>query len=178
MSKQTTTLDPQQELDAARRELHELHIRIADGDATITPDDLDAAERRVRFTQARIDHAAEADARRKAQADAERVAELRASLPAICDTTTVDRSLDELEHALAAYLDATAEHHARMSDAWNELSRIGEPFGVVAMSGTGEIVDRESGTTYHRPDPKHELERIIVQAWRATYPRSASPFSR
>lgn len=178
-TKQATVLiDPTIVLEDALQARHALRIRIADGDPKATADDLEVAERAVRFAQVRVDHAGEAAQRRQAAAAAKRVQAIRDDLPSVFDTTTIDARRDDLKQALVAYLEACADRQARMSDTWDAVSRIGAPFGLTAESGSGSISDAETGATYRRPMPKHDIEQLIVATWKAAYPRSAPPFQK
>lgn len=83
MATTTKQLDPLAELEAAEASLRAVRTRIGSRDAKVTASDLERAESAVRFARMRIDAAAEAEVERQEQARSDRVAEIRASLPAV-----------------------------------------------------------------------------------------------
>lgn len=174
----TTQTDPRHDLAAAREALEALVERIAEGDETVLPEDLHQAESTLRFHQTRIDHLAAVQARRQAEADAARLAEIATELQEMTEASRAPALLAKAATALDAYLAAAQEHNAHHSDLWSEVSQIASlgGRGGSAESGSGTI--RIGGATYRQVTPKLDVETITLESWKKHFPRSAPPGDR
>lgn len=109
MATTTKQLDPVAELETAEAELDQVRKRIGSNDPTVSVTDLARAESAVRFARMRIDAAIEPFPFPAFGLHLDRVAEIRASLPAIFDTTKLDAAHQEIVKALDLYCQE-AEH--------------------------------------------------------------------
>jgi predicted RNA methylase len=154
--------DPVKALEDAQQALYELRLRIADGDPNVTPDDLETAERVVRFAQVRVDHAAEAEQRRIDEHRATWVVEIRASLPDVFDTTRLDAPYQALIDALDTYCKEAQVIQSGVSEIYNELIRMPSPgISVETSAYTGVTIDG------HRvPNFSHQITEVVRDAFR------------
>lgn len=122
MSKTATKpQDAAQELERAEQEVQEVLDRIKDVDKDVGPEDLEAAERRVRFARARL----EGEERRKEEeAERERlqrIEELKERAASDLDPEPVRKLRRKAEKALSDYVAACEEYDRRIKDVADEL---------------------------------------------------------
>lgn len=162
MAATTTLPDPVAELEAAESALSAVRSRIGSGDPTVTVNDLLHAEVAVRFAWLRSDAATGIEAQARERARLDRVAEIRASLPAIFDTGRLDAARQVLGDALDAYCREAEALERGVAEVYNELIRM-PPSGISVESSpwTGVAIDG-----YRKPNFSHQVSNAVATAFR------------
>ena len=150
----------------------ELLRRLAEGDATVTADDLVQAEDRERLALAEGIVAARLAAVAAEQERRRRIEDLVAGLPAALDGGKVERAKARMEQALGAYLAAVGERDEALSAAVAALEALAPlPPGVHVHDGYPGGVT--IGPTTWRPgDPQQGISDAAVAAITAKHPRT------
>lgn len=157
----TTQLDPVTDLERAEAELDLLRKRIGSRDAKVTVHDLHHAETAVRFARMRIEAAAEAEAQAREQARLDRVAAIRASLPAIVDTTKLDAAHQEIVKALDAYCEEAERIERGFVEVYDELIRM-PPSGIsIDVSAYAPTIGGYRKLTF-----SHQVTEAVTDAFR------------
>ncbi len=157
----TKQLDPVAELEAAEAELDLVRKRIGSRDAKVTAHDLERAESAVRFARTRLEAAAEFEAERREQARRDRIAEIRASLPAIVDTTKGDVAYQQIVDALEAYCTEAATIERGFSDVYDELIRMPSPGISIQVSAHTPTIGG-----HRKPNFSHQVTQAVVDEFR------------
>lgn len=116
--------DAARELEQAQREVQEVLDRITDGDKEVGPEDLEAAERNVRFAHARLEGE---ERRREEEAERgrlRRLEELRERALSELDPEPILKARERARKALDAYIAACVEHNAKLDEIAGELSSL------------------------------------------------------
>ncbi len=142
----TTQLDPVAELETAEAELDLLRKRIGSRDAKVTPHDLERAE---------------FEAEQREQARRDRIAEIRASLPAIVDTTKVDAAYHQIVDALEAYCTEASTIERGFSDVYDELIRMPSPGISIQVSAHVPAIGG-----HRKPNFSHQVTEAVADAFR------------
>jgi hypothetical protein len=125
------TKDPARELERAERGVAEVLERIKAGDPKVKPEDLEAAESRVRFARALVEGE---ERRREEEAERERLERVRAVVERAAselDPAPVEKLGAAAREALSAYVAACVAHNARVEEISSELDLLGPlPEGV------------------------------------------------
>jgi hypothetical protein len=132
----------EQALEQAERGVEEVLERIKDGDEEVGPEDLEAAESRVRFARARIEGE---ERRRIEEAERERLERIDALKErALALDPKALRKLEEAARkALSAYVASCVAHNVKVEEIAGELELLGplpEGFGVDWSSSSGPSV--------------------------------------
>lgn len=157
----TQQLDPVVELEAAEAALDQVRKRIGAGDPDITANDLERAESAVRFARMRIDAARDLEQERAEQARRDRVDEIRASLPAIFDTTNLDAAHQSIVEALESYCTEAERIERGFSEVYEELIRM-PPSGIsVQASAYAPAIGG-----HRKPNFSSQVTRALAEAFR------------
>ncbi len=149
-----TAEQAEKDLEAAREELAAVVQRIANGDAT--EGDLEAAERRVRFCEARLTGARR---REEKQAEEERLRALEDLAGRTQDGVAaagVEKARKAAEKALDRYVAACIMHNTHLDEAIDELLSQGDgalPEGYGVAQGSDGHSPTLEGRTYRRIRP-------------------------
>ena len=162
MATMTQQLDPVADLEAAEAELALLRKLIGSRDANVTAHDLERAESAVGFARTRVEASAELEAEQREQARRDRVAEIRASLPAIFDTTKLDAAHRTLVDALDAYCKEAVPIQRGVSEVYEELIRM-PPSGISVETSawTGANIDG-----HRMPNFSGRVTTAVAEAFR------------
>jgi hypothetical protein len=162
MATKTLPPDPVAELEAAEAALSAVHTRIGAGDPTVTVSDLQHAEGTVRFARVRLDAAIGTEAQQHEQAQLDRVAKIRARLPAIFDTSLLDAAHQALVEALDAYCREAGVIERCVAEVYNELIRIPlSGITVESSAWTGVAIDG-----HRKPHFNHQVANAVAAAFR------------
>jgi hypothetical protein len=175
MSTATQTLDPAataQAIAEAEAALAAVEQRIKAGES-VTAAELGQAELDVKLARTRHEMAKEAAVEQREAHRLERIAAIRASLPAHLDPARLDGPRQALEAALDGWFAAYAEHDAALADAWNALSAEAPRStpGVKLNDGGVHGSVTIAGQTYRNAP----AQRALVDAARAAYGRHFPP---
>ena len=159
-------------LRQAQTALAEVNERIDAGDPDVTADDVFRADTELRLARSRQDVA-----QRQAKADAERVrlervAAIKEELATKLDPAPLERAKQKMAAAIEAYVAVCAEQDAARSDAWNELSSLGQPLPGVSLNGAGYGHITVGGKTYRHAPTQRGIAQVATEAVRRHYPRS------
>lgn len=150
----TRELEAARELEQAENAVREVLDRIKDGDGGVGPEDLEAAESRVRFAKARIEGLKRRKEEEAEQARRDRIEALKERALAL-DLTAVRKLEEKATKALDAYVAAGAAYRADLNEIVWELSTLGPlPDGLeldLSPSGYGMAVGSERRPT-ERPN--------------------------
>ncbi len=158
-----------QDLEAAREELAAVVQRIANGDAT--EDDLAAAERRVRFYEARLSGAREREAEHAEEERLNALQDLAESTQRRVEDVDVEKARKAAEKALDRYVAACVTHNAHLDETVDELLSQGDLPGSygVAMGSDGHSPTL-GGKTYRRLRPMGEVANMAYETLRRHIP--------
>lgn len=164
-------------VDAAEAHLRDVRRKIGAGDPDVTVDDLDRAERAVRFAVTQREESATWAAEQAAQAQQERIARLCAELERHVGDPAVEKATRHLEKALDAYAATVKRHNERRHDIYDELSRIGElPPQVSLTPGSGDIT--VNGVVTRAPSAHSTIAHLATEALRRHFPRQQINLNR
>ncbi len=117
------------------------------------------------------------EAQQREQAEQERqqrIAELRARIPAELDLAPVEEARAALASALDSYMATCATHDARHRELWGEVSALAHsgslPAGMTAASNHLGTISAD-GTDYSKSRVQSTLARVSYEAFRRYYPR-------
>lgn len=167
----TTLHNPTVELDAVQSALADVRRRIGANDPTVTVEDLNRAELAVRFAQMKIDAAVEVQAQEREQARIDRIAAIRAELPAIFDTTALDKARAKVEAAVDAYCQEARALEVRVSDVYSELTAL-QPHDISIESGSGAIGG------YRKPSFQRQVRDAVYEPFKRHFPRTQVALDR
>ncbi len=153
----------------------ELLLRLAEGDAGVTAEDLLRAEDAERLAAAAASRAEALAAARAEEDRQQRIRAAEASLPSPDAHARIDKERAVMGRAIDAYVAACRDHDAALSGAWSALA-LGQldplPTGVVAATDGRGIVEVD-GATHRRTDPQHGIRAAATEALGRHYPRTA-----
>ncbi len=168
----TTTKTPAAELEQAQQEVEEVLEQIKAGDPKVKPEDLEDAERRVRFARARVEGE---ERRREEEAERQRLqrlAKLEEKAVVELDPAPLRKARAEAEKALSEYIAACVAYNARLDEIVSELPAL-EPLPEEwtveeGSSGTSLTVGERRAK---RIRPMVEVSQIAHEELREHIPR-------
>ena len=158
-----------QNLEAARDELAAVIQRIADGEATEA--DLEAAERRVRFCEVRLEGARRRESEEAEEERLRALEKLAKQTRAGVEGVDVHKAQKAAQRTLERYVEACIAHNAHLDEAADELlsqEDLPEGFGVV-MGSDGHSPTLE-GKTYRRVRPMVSVADMAREVLRRHIP--------
>jgi hypothetical protein len=172
MSETTTQKqDAATELEIAERGVQEILDRIKDGDEQVGPEDLEAAESRVRFARARLEGEERRREEEAEKARTEHIDALRQRALAL-DKGHLRKLEEKARKALDAYVAAAVAYRTELNEVVQELSGFGSLPGDIDIVLGAEGHSLSVGSE-HRPRelPITVCSRIAYDVLRAHLPR-------
>jgi chromosome segregation ATPase len=172
--------DAATELEQAEQGVEEVLERIKDLDPKVKPGDLEAAEGRVRFAQARLEGE---ERRREEEAERERLRrfeEIKKQASAELDLSAIEDLKKAAAEALDAYVGAVVAREARLDELAQELARAGSslPNDLRMDARSSGLYVTVDGRDIPRKRPASEVSRIAYDALRRHIPYGAIDFDR
>lgn len=167
--KMTSAEQAAKDLEAAQDELAAVVQRVANGEAT--EEDLEAAERRVRFCEARMRGVRRREAEEAEEGRLRALGELAEHTRQGVEGAGVEKARKAAEKALDRYVAACMAHNANLDEAVDELlsqKELPEGYGV-AMGSDGHSPTL-GGRTYRRVRPMVSVAGMAHEALRRHIP--------
>ncbi len=174
-----TVTEIRADLERAERAVEEVLDRIKGGDRKVGPDDLEAAESRVRFARARL----EGEERRREEeaenARLERLEELKERANKELDPEPMRKLRKKAEAAVSAYVAACEAHNRTVDEIAGELSNLEPlPDGWSLYAGSSGRTFTAAGRSVRPIHTISEVSRIAYEMLRKHIPRGFIDFDR
>ena len=164
-----TAAQAEDELEAAQAELAAVVGRIANGEAS--EEDLEAAERRVRFCEARLEGARRREAEEAEQERLRALESLAGRTRTQVESVDVEKARRAFSAALERYVEACVAHNAALDEAADELLAAEDlPEGCGVAMGSDGYSPTLGGRTYRRIRPMVSVAGMAHEALRRHIP--------
>ena len=169
VSTAAATAQAEKDLEAAHEELASVVQRVADGDAT--EEDLDAAERRVRFCEARLEGTRRREAEAAEQERLRALGRLAERTRERVEVAEVEKAQRAAERALERYVAACVAHNASLDEAVGELLTLGDlPEGYGVATGSDGHSPTLENRAYRRIRPMVSVAEMAQEVLRRHIP--------